>query len=68
MSISYVLGNLIGRALMSLLIVWVVWLCVSRFDRRLAWSCTKRWYSLLAVFVMTLLGLGSALVSAGGMR
>lgn len=68
MSISYVLGNLIGRALMSLLIVWVVWLCASRFDRRLAWSRTKRWYSLLAVFAMTLLGLGSAVVSAGGMR
>lgn len=68
MSISFLFGNLIGRGLTSLLIVWLIWLCVSRFDRRLAWTRTKRWYSLLAVVAMTLLGLGSAVVTAGGMR
>lgn len=68
MSLSYVLGNLIGRALISFLIVWVVWLCVSRFNLGAAWARSKRWYSWIVVALMTLLGLGSAVVTSGGLR
>lgn len=68
MSFSYLLGNLVGRVIISLLLVWLAWLCASRFNPRTAWTRTKRPSSLVVVAVLTLLGLGSALVSAGGIR
>lgn len=68
MSASYLLGNLIGRALISFLIVWIVCLLASRLNWRLAFSRSRRWYSVAAVLLMTMLGMGSALVGAGGWR
>ena len=68
MSISFVLGNLLGRALLSLALVWVAFFLVSRLDWRLALARSRRWYGLLSVAVLTLLGMGSAVVSAGGVR
>lgn len=67
MSISFILGNLLGRALMSFLIVWIVWLCASRFNVRMAWMRSKRWHSLVAVAIMTLLGLAAAGSRRAGM-
>jgi len=68
MTISYLLGNVFGRVLISLLLVWLAWLCASRFDARKAWARTKRPYSLVAVAVLTLIGLGAAVAGAGGLR
>lgn len=68
MSISLVLGNLFGRALLSFALVWGACLLVSRLDWRLALARSRRWYGLLSVAVLTLLGMGSAIVSAGGVR
>lgn len=66
MSFSYVFGNLVGRAIVSYLLVWIACLLGSRFDWRLAFVRSRRWYSVAAVIVLTVLGLGGALVGGGG--
>jgi hypothetical protein len=66
MSFSFVLGNLVGRALVSYVLVWVACLAASRFNWRMAFTRSRRWYSVLAVVVLTLLGLGGAIVRSGG--
>ena len=68
MAFPYLLGNLVGRAIVSFVLVWVVCLLVSRLDWRLAFVRSRRWYSVLAVLALTLLGMGSAMVGAGGLR
>lgn len=68
MSFSFVLGNLIGRALVSFVLVWVVCLLASRLNWRLALLRSRRWYSVLAVVVLTLLGMGAAVSRAGGLH
>ncbi|MCW8166509.1 hypothetical protein [Verminephrobacter aporrectodeae] len=65
MTISFILGNLLGRALVSYAIVWVVCVLARRFQWRAAWRSSVRWYSGLAVLVLTLLGMGGALVRQG---
>lgn len=42
MSFGFLLGNLVGRALVSFALVWLVCLCASRFDWRLAFVRGKR--------------------------
>lgn len=66
MSFSFVLGNLLGRAVVSYLLVWIACLLGSRFDWRTAFVRSRRWYSILAVIALTLLGLGGALAGGGG--
>ncbi len=63
----YLLGNLVGRALVSYVLVWVVWWLVSRFDVRRAFARSLRWYSWLAVLVLSLLGMAAGVQSAGGL-
>ena len=67
-NISYILGNLVGRALVSYAIVWVVCWLISRFKWRIAFKMSARWYSVLAVIVLTILGMGAAIVRSGGWR
>ncbi len=57
----YVLGNLLGRLLMSYLLVWLVCLAFARGDWRRAVQRTKRWYGLLAVAVLFAMGLAGSL-------
>lgn len=66
MSISYLLGNLAGRAVVSYLLVWFVCWLFGRFDWRLALRRSVRWYSFLAVLVLTVLGLAARLGVSGG--
>lgn len=66
MSFSFVIGNLLGRALVSYVLVWIACLAGSRFDWKMAFVRSRRWYSVVAVIVLSLLGLSSALVRAGG--
>lgn len=68
MSISYLIGNVIGRTLMSFIIVWIVCLLCSRFNWRLAFVRSRKWYGVVATLALTVGGLGAALVSAGGIR
>ncbi|QCB47233.1 hypothetical protein [Hydrogenophaga sp. PAMC20947] len=67
MSTLYVLGNLLGRAIVSYGLVWLVCWLFSRLDWRLAFRRSRRWYSVVAVVVLTLLGLVSAVQRAGGL-
>lgn len=54
----YLFGNLVGRLVLSYVIVWVVLFLVARFDWRKAFRGTTRWYGILAVLVLFLLGIG----------
>ena len=65
MSYSYVLGNLVGRCMMSFVLVWIVCLVSARLDWRRAFVLSRRWYALLATVCLALLGLGAALGTAG---
>lgn len=68
MTLLYLLGNLLGRGLVSYAIVWgACWLC-SRFSWRAAFIRSYRWYSVAAVLVLTLGGLGGTLVRQGGIN
>jgi len=66
MSLLYILGNLLGRALASYALVWLVCWLLSRLNWRQAFARSRRWYSLLAVLVLTLAGVGTAVVGGGG--
>lgn len=66
MQLSFVLGNLLGRALVSYALVWVVCWLASRFNWRMAFKRSGRWYSVIAVVLLTLLGMGAA-VSRGNL-
>ncbi|WP_265685570.1 hypothetical protein [Verminephrobacter eiseniae] len=65
-SISFILGNLAGRALVSYAIVLLVCCAARRLDWRAALRSSVRWYSWLAVAALTVLGMGGALVRQGG--
>ncbi|MFC4623611.1 hypothetical protein ACFO3A_15550 [Comamonas nitrativorans] len=59
-SISYLLGNFLGRVLVSYLLVWGVLFLFSRLNWRMAFARSRRWPGILAVLVLALLGMGSA--------
>ncbi len=52
----YILGNLLGRALISYALVWLVCWLASRLNWRMAFTRSGRWVSLLAVIALSLLG------------
>jgi len=54
---AYILGNLIGRLLMSALIVYLVLLIFGRFDFRQAARRMRRVSSVLAVIILFMVGL-----------
>lgn len=66
MAISYLLGNLAGRAVVSYLLVWFICWLSGRFDWRTALRRSVRWYSILAVLILTVLGLAASMTTAGG--
>lgn len=53
---SYIVGNIIGRLLMSYCLVWLVLLVINRMNWRLAFQKSKKWYGVLPVVVLFLLG------------
>jgi hypothetical protein len=57
MNLSFILGNFLGRAVVSYALVWLVCWAISRFNWRLAFKRSVRWYSVLAVVVLALLGM-----------
>ena len=66
MSLSFILGNLLGRGLISYGVVWLILWAFSKLNWRLAFFRSRRWYSVLAIVLMTLLGMGVAVVRGGG--
>jgi predicted PurR-regulated permease PerM len=63
----YILGNLLGRALISYALVWFICWLASRLNWRMAFKRSGRWVSVLAVVALTLLGIGAAVVRKGGL-
>lgn len=68
MSLSFVLGNLLGRALVSYLLVFLACLVTTRLQVGPALSRSRRWYALAATLLLTVLGFVSAVVNGGGVR
>lgn len=65
MLFGYLVGNFLGRLLISFALVWLVWFLSSRFNAKAALMRCKKWYSVLAITVLTLLGVLSAVAKAG---
>ncbi|HET9646084.1 MAG TPA: hypothetical protein VFP68_22640 [Burkholderiaceae bacterium] len=57
MTTSYILGNLVGRLLMSYLLVLLGCLAAARGDRREAFRRSLHWYGISATVAVFLLGL-----------
>ena len=60
---SYLIGNLLGRAIISYLLVLLAWTLVSRFDMKKALRSSVRWFNWVLVVLLTFLGLA---VHVGG--
>lgn len=56
MSEAYLIGNLLGRLVMSYALVWIVLLVASRLDWRLAFRRTRRWWGILIIALVFLAG------------
>ena len=67
MSVLYILGNFIGRAIISYAIIWLFYLPINKFKWRLAFKQSMRWYSWLLVLLLTLLGIGASFANKGGL-
>jgi hypothetical protein len=61
----YLLGNLLGRLVAAYLIVWVVSLFVARFDWRAAFRHSRKWYAILAVVLLFVVGIATLEPQAG---
>jgi hypothetical protein len=68
MNIAFILGNLIGRAITSYMMVWVICFLSSRFNTKLAYQRSLRWYSWVGIVVLTVIGLGGAILKHGGLN
>lgn len=54
---AYVVGNMMGRLVISYAIVWAGMLLASRIDWRTAFSRTHRWYGAASVAALFSIGL-----------
>jgi hypothetical protein len=52
----YLLGNLFGRLALSYAVVWLILFFAARFDWRLAFRRSSRWWAVLGVLVLFALG------------
>ncbi len=68
MTLTYLFGNLIGRAIASYGLVWFICVLASRLNWRLGFARSRRWYSVLGVILLTVLGLGAAVSRQGGLQ
>ena len=55
----YLFGNLMGRLVASYLIVWLVLLLFNKFDWRKTFRGTVRWYGILAILLLFVLGIAA---------
>lgn len=66
MSLSFVVGNMVGRVVISYLVVLAVCCLLSEFRFRPAFAFSIRWYSLAIVALLAVLGAGVAVSRGGG--
>jgi hypothetical protein len=57
---SYIIGNLLGRLLASYIIVWLAMFTASNFDWRAGFRKAHRWYGIVSVVIVFLLGVAGA--------
>lgn len=53
---AYLIGNLVGRFVMSVIIVWVVMFFIKRFDFKKSWTST--WKPVPVIFILVVFMLG----------
>lgn len=63
----YLIGNILGRMLVSYVLVLVVVLLINRFNLKLALRRSVAWYSWVAVIALTLFGIGVHVAEHGGL-
>ncbi len=54
---SYVIGNIVGRILMSYTLIFLVLFFASRANFKLAFDKSTRWYGVLSVIILFVLGI-----------
>lgn len=67
MSLGFIAGNVLGRAGISYIIVFAACCIFCRLRLRESFFRSLRWYSLVAVVVLTILGVAMALSREGGL-
>lgn len=65
-TIFYLLGNFVGRAVVSFVLVWLVLWLISRFNWRVALTRSRRWPSILVVIALALLGMAGRMAQVAG--
>ena len=65
---SYLIGNLVGRLLMSAFLVWLVLLCINRFKPAYSAKRLLRPLPLLAAVIVFIAGLIGHVVSDTGVQ
>ena len=63
----YLIGNILGRMLVSYVLVFLVVLLVNRFNINLTLRRSVAWYSWVAVIALTLLGIGVHVAQHGAL-
>ena len=58
---AYSLGNLVGRLLLSYLVVWLVCVVLARGDWRRAFRLSRTWKGMLGLVVVFVLGIAGGL-------
>ena len=56
-------GQIIGRIILSYLVVWLIMFFVSRFNYKRAFYHAHRWYGFIILVIVFFLGMSSHLVS-----
>jgi len=67
MMTSYIIGNILGRAVVSYALVLAILFLASKFNIRLAFKRSVAWYSWIAVFLLTILGVAANISQQGGL-
>ena len=57
---AYIVGNLVGRLVLSYLLVWLLMLAFSRINARRAFQKTHRWYGIGMTLVLFVAGLAAS--------
>jgi len=48
---AYLTGNLVGRFIMSVIIVWIVMFFIKRFDFKKSWASIKAPFPILCILI-----------------
>ena len=63
---TYLIGNLLGRLLVSYFLTWVILFLFSGFNWRNTFVRSRKWYGLLILTCLFVLGVSGGLNQVGG--